>query len=190
MTAITETRFARKVESVIRHYFDSDVNTCFDDENNIALMGLWALFGSIILAFLTIGISTSQGEYFVSTAIFMIGIGVFMASAVVHFLMFVFGSFYKYGIFHSIGTALMVIAFAVAYAIGFIVGTLGGFFLSIMAFTALPSFGVLLPLKIIIFAVPSIWWFGKGWSIMVEWNSLRDTFERELDWLAGHGIEI
>lgn len=190
MTAITDNRVAGKVEAVIRHYFDSNVNTLFDDHNNIAMMGLWAFFGSLIPAFFTVGITNSQGEPFVSGIIVVFGIGLFMGSAVIHGLLFTLGSFYKNGVFKTVGLTVLAILAIIAYVIALAVGNLGGFFLSLVIGTALPSFGVLAPFKIILFAVPSIWWFSKGWQLTVEFKSIRDTFEREINWLKSHGVEV
>lgn len=190
MTAITDNRIANKLEAIIRHYFDSDVDPMFDDSNNLAYMGLIGFCVSLIVAFFTMGVSTAQGEYFVSQVSVVVGMFVFMALALLHGLMVVFGSFYKRGVFKTVGFALGITAFCIGYFLAFIFGTLGGFFIVLAIGVSTPSFGVLAPFKVILFAIPAIWWFVKGWSLVVEFNSLEETFEVERSWLNKHGIEI
>lgn len=190
MQAITDNQLANKVEDIIRHYFDSDVDPRFDDRNNLALIGLYGFCISLVVAFLTMGISTAQGDHFVSAVSVKIGIGVFMSLSALHCLFIVFGSFYKRGVFKTVGFALGVTALCIGYILAILFGTLGGFFIALAVGVATPSFGVLAPFKIILFAIPAIWWFVKGWSLVVEFNSLEKTFEVERNWLAKHGIDI
>lgn len=186
----TDNLVVGKVEAIIRHYFDPNVDTLFDDSNSLAYLGLWALAISWVLAFFTMGVTNSEGEPIVSMTFFVIGFVAFIWNALLHSLMVVLGSFYKYGVFKSVGFALIVVLGVIAYAIAFIVGTMGGFFISITVGMVLPSFGVLAPFKIILLAIPTIWWFAKGWQLTVEFKSLRQTFDLEIQWLSKHGFEI
>lgn len=171
-----------KARATFDHYFDKSVDPIFD-KNDFATYGLVALGVSFVLAFFTMGIKTSSGDSAVSMTIFLAGVGVFMCTAVLHFILWTLGQFYRNGVFSSLGIAGFAIGFSIAYAIAFIFGTMGGFFLALIGYSITPSIGMLTPLKVIIFAIPSIWWFSKGWRIVVEFEPFDEVFRLEIRYI-------
>lgn len=168
---------------MFEHYFVK--NPPLLSNNSLFDQALWPLAIGFALAFLSIGLG-SVTLFNVSLPVLffvsgIIGFGVFVVG---HFILVVIGSFYKYGVFKTIGLSILGVVSLIALALGIGFALYGGIFISAAIFIfLLPVNTVLVPLNILGFIGGSIWWYTKGLQIVDGDETPRSVLEPEAEFI-------
>lgn len=172
-------RVRTHINGLFEHYFTKKCT--ISSGYSLFDKSLWPLGVGFLLAFFSMGFGsvtifdTSPSVLFVLLA--FLGFGV---TVLIHFILVVVGSFYKRGVFKTIGWGIfgVLALIAGALAIGFML--YGGIFISAFIFLfVLPADTVLLPFNLIGFISGSIWWYVKGLSIIDGPKTPRSAFQSE-----------
>jgi len=169
-----------KLEDIVRHYFDSSTSM-FDESNSLSSISIVLLAISLVIAFFTIGFTNEKGIPIISYIFVLGGFSIFVIGHVFHALMFVLGSFYKNGIISTISSVVFGSAVIVGYYLYFLLTVVILPFSAVALIGVSPSFGVLVPVKILLMIGMSIYGISKGFRLSVHLEHPYTVFSREIN---------
>lgn len=173
-------RVSTHINGLFEHYFTT--KSTLLSGYSLFDKSLWPLGIGFVLAFFSLGVSSiTVFDTSLPALFFVLAFVGFGATVVGHFLLVVFGSFYKRGVFKTIGWAIFGVLALIAggLALGFTL--YGGIFISAFLFLfVLPVETILLPFNIIGFIGGSIWWYAKGIEIVDGSETPRSAIQPEI----------